>query len=250
MSKEIPTWRRRRSSGPLLIAHRGASARAPENSLEAFHRAVADGADGVELDARCCATGEVVVFHDDDLTRLAGRRERIDELSWRVLREVRLGGGVGIPSLAEAFEACGPDLLVNVELKVSRRKRAETARLVEGVVQVIARTFGGRAPRVLVSSFSLAVVKRWRRRCPQVQAAWIFHRNPRADLAALAGGLYAVHPQHRLCRADRVASWRDLGLAVHAWTIDDPASLRALAALGVDGLVTNDPAAARAALLT
>src|SRR5262245_51611322 len=95
-------------AGPLVIGHRGASARAPENSVEAFARARTDGADGVELDVLCCATGEVVVFHDDDLVRLAGRPERIDALSLAALREVHLQGGARIPTLEEAFEACGP----------------------------------------------------------------------------------------------------------------------------------------------
>jgi glycerophosphoryl diester phosphodiesterase len=79
-----------------------------------FERAARDGADGVELDVLCCRTGEVVVFHDDDLLRLAGRPERIDALAFAAVREVTLSGGVGIPTLEEAFEACGPELLVNV----------------------------------------------------------------------------------------------------------------------------------------
>jgi len=64
---------------PLVIAHRGASAAALENTVEAFARARADGADGVELDVLACASGQIVVFHDDDLTRLGGRPERVAE---------------------------------------------------------------------------------------------------------------------------------------------------------------------------
>ena len=75
-------WTRRRGAGlPLVLGHRGASARAPENSVEAFERARADGADGVELDVLQCATGEVVVFHDDDLRlRLPEFRKRFQAL--------------------------------------------------------------------------------------------------------------------------------------------------------------------------
>jgi glycerophosphoryl diester phosphodiesterase len=71
-----PAWGRR-DGVPLVIAHRGASALAVENTLAAFAAAAAAGADGVELDVRLCATGEVVVFHDADLRRLAGRADRI-----------------------------------------------------------------------------------------------------------------------------------------------------------------------------
>ncbi len=96
-------WGRRANAGPLVIGHRGASAREPENSLPAFRRAALDGADGVELDVLCCATGEVVVFHDDDLLRLAGRPYRVAGLPWAALREVRLSGGATIPTLEEAL---------------------------------------------------------------------------------------------------------------------------------------------------
>ena len=95
-------WQRReaqarRGRGPLVIGHRGASALAPENSLAAFARAARDGADGVELDVLCCATGEVVVFHDDDLARLAGRPDRVDALSLAELRAVTPDAGRAHP---------------------------------------------------------------------------------------------------------------------------------------------------------
>src|SRR3954447_12750112 len=98
-------WGRRPSGSPLLVGHRGASALAPENSVEAFARARADGADGVELDVLCCSPGEVVVFHDDDLARLGGRPDRIEALPLADLRRVRLRGDARIPTLEEALEA-------------------------------------------------------------------------------------------------------------------------------------------------
>src|SRR6476646_11792945 len=79
-------WRRRNVAElPLIIAHRGASAIETENTVGAFARARADGADGVELDVMTCGTGELVVFHDDDLTRLAGRPDRIPDTSFAAL---------------------------------------------------------------------------------------------------------------------------------------------------------------------
>src|SRR5688572_32534876 len=98
---------------PLVIAHRGASAICTENTTAAFERAARDGADGVELDVLLCRSGEVLVFHDDDLVRMMGRRQRVADLSYRTLRGLPLAGGLFIPTLEQAFEACGPDLLVN-----------------------------------------------------------------------------------------------------------------------------------------
>src|SRR5882757_8311365 len=105
-SAAMSTWGRSSGGNPLVIGHRGASTNVIENTVEAFARARADGADGVELDVSLCATGEVVVFHDDDLRRLANRLERVDALSLAALRDVKLPAGGRIPTLDEAFEAC------------------------------------------------------------------------------------------------------------------------------------------------
>jgi glycerophosphoryl diester phosphodiesterase len=242
------------SGGPLLLGHRGASAHLTENTLAAFQRAMADGADGVELDVQRCRTGEIVVFHDDDLVRLAGRPERITELSLATLREVRLRGGGRIPTLAETFEACGPDALVNVEIKAEGYLPASCAALVAGVSEVIARA--GAGSRVLVSSFNPAAIWLWRRHHGQVPSGLLFER-PRpfhrpwplhTDWLLPALRPSAVHPDHVLCTAQAVRRWHRRGYAVNVWTVDEPGRLQILAEMGVDALITNDPAAARSAL--
>jgi glycerophosphoryl diester phosphodiesterase len=230
--------------------HRGASARAPENSVEAFARARLDGADGVELDVLCCATGEVVVFHDDDLARLGHRPDRVETVPLEELRRVPLLGDARIPTLEEAFEACGPELLVNVELKAPRVGGGRLAALVEGVAAALARA--GTAPRVLVSSFSPRAVRLWMRRVPAVPAALLFERALPMPLrrAWPAAWLHpaALNPESVLCTPARVARWHALGYAVNTWTVDAKADVRACRAMGVDAIITNDPARARAAL--
>src|SRR5512147_2630414 len=106
---------------PLILAHRGASAEAPENTLAAFRLAMAQGADGVELDVHRCASGEVVVIHDEDARRTAGAPLRVAEAPLQALRALDAGGWKGeqfrgerIPLLAEVLEAL-PGALVNVE---------------------------------------------------------------------------------------------------------------------------------------
>lgn len=243
-------WARSAGSGPLIIGHRGASAREPENSLRAFERAARDGADGVELDVLCCRTGEVMVFHDDDLLRLAGRVERIDALTFAALREVTLSGGVGIPTLEEALEACGPHLLVNVELKADGPVDPAVPGLVDRVSTILDRT--GAAPRVLVSSFSPLAVWLWKRRRPDVKSALLWEREAALPLRR-AWSLpvlrpFAAHPDQRLCTPRLIRRLHRAGYPINTWTVDAPARLRELRDLGIDGLITNDPAAARAAL--
>src|SRR5512138_1747669 len=117
----------RAAGRPIVHGHRGASADAPENTLAAFRLAMAQGADGVELDVWRCASGEVVVFHDDDATRIAGSPLRPKDATLAELRALDVGAhrgeafrGERIPLLDEVLEAL-PSAVVNVELKSKGR---------------------------------------------------------------------------------------------------------------------------------
>jgi glycerophosphoryl diester phosphodiesterase len=196
-------WARRNGAElPLIVGHRGASAIESENSVAAFARARADGADGVELDAMICGTGEVVVFHDDDLVRLGKRPERIGDTPFSVLRGVTLTSGATIPTLEEVFEACGPEMLVNIELKIPSRGPAPIAPLVDRVAEILQRT--GAGSRVLVSSFHPRAVALWMRRSPSVRAGLLFEREAMLPLRrAWAAPLlrpFALHPRWSCAR--------------------------------------------------
>jgi glycerophosphoryl diester phosphodiesterase len=238
---------------PLIIAHRGASAACTENTAAAFARAAQDGADGVELDVLTCASGEVVVFHDDDLQRLAGRPERVAGLSLRQLRRIGLPGKTSIPTLEEAFEACGPELLVNVELKSGGLLDGAVSGLVAGVARVVDRCAAG--ARALISSFDPRAVWLWQQARPDLPAALLVERGQGASLVAACKALclpllrpLAVHPEVVLCRGDLVAACQRAGYLVNCWTVDDPSRLRQLRDMNIDGIICNDPAAARTAL--
>jgi glycerophosphoryl diester phosphodiesterase len=237
-------WRRRNGVElPVVIAHRGASAVETENTVPAFARARADGADGVELDVMTCGTGEVVVFHDDDLARLAGRPERIADTPFAALRDVKLTAGASIPTLEDVFEACGPDMLVNVELKVPNHGPAVLAPLVDRVAESVLRT--GAGARVLVSSFHPWAVRLWMKRLPAVPAGLLFEQESALPLrrawAAPFLRPFAMHPEVVLCSAERVAAWHRRGYMVNVWTVDAPAAIADCRRIRVDGVITNDP---------
>jgi glycerophosphoryl diester phosphodiesterase len=250
------SFRRTRSGLPLVFGHRGASALEIENTLAAFRRAMLDGADGVELDVQRCRSGEVVVFHDDDLSRLAGRPEAIEQLPLAALREVRLRGQGEIPTLTEALDACGASACVNVEIKYAGLRPGGCAALVDAVAVDIERI--GCGTRIIVSSFSPVAVWLWRKRMPKLPCGLLFERprpfrRPwplRMDRLLPFLRPHAVHPDDELCSPDAVAAWRRRGYLVNVWTVDDPVRQRALAAMGVDGIISNDPGRARAALTT
>src|SRR5215468_650212 len=124
-------WRRTRGR-PRVWAHRGDSAHAPENTMLAFDRARAAGADGIELDVRFDGGGNVVVFHDSPLERLTGQPGRMEDLSAADRRNLRVGGE-SVPLLADVLAEF--DLEIDVEIKALKVGRM--ARLVEATARVI-----------------------------------------------------------------------------------------------------------------
>jgi len=234
-----------------VIAHRGASADAPENTLAAFRQARAQGADGVELDVMRCKSGEVVVFHDDDVQRLGGRPGWVRQMRWDELCELDVGGGERIPQLDDVLEELGP-LLVNIELKSAPRwgQRLVDDGLAESVGSIISRHGGG--ARLLVSSFDPLLLLRFRRRARAIATGLLFaHDQARPYRQAWAAPLLAptaVHPDRLLVDARALGRWRAAGRAVNVWTVDDPGEVRLLCALGVDGIITNRPANTRSVI--
>jgi glycerophosphoryl diester phosphodiesterase len=247
----IPAAARTRHE-PLVLGHRGASADAPENTLAAFRLAMAQGADGVELDAWRCATGEVVVFHDQDGRRIAGSKLVVPEANFRDLRALDVGSWKGarfagerIPRLEEALEQL-PDAVVNVELK-SRGGETELARAAAEVIRA------SRADeRVVVSSFDWRLVAAFRAAAPGIPVGLLFEGNRGWRLRVAAGSRLlkpqALHPARALVTAERVHSWRRRGLAVNVWTVDEPEELVRLAEMGVSAVITNVPGRAVEAL--
>lgn len=233
----------RRTDRPWIIAHRGASQDFCENTIDAFVGAREAGADGIELDVHVCRSGQLVVFHDFDLMRLANREGRISELSLDELRRVELPGGARIPTLADVFEELPKGFLINVEIKSRRVGAART------VVASLARLIE-KAPRdgVWVSSFDPTALWELRRLAPGVPRGLLFHSKQvlplRRGWLHRVVGASAVHPEAALIAASMCDAWHRKGLRVSTWTVDEPVEMRRLAGAGIDALITNDPAGA------
>ena len=233
----------------LIWAHRGASADAPENTLAAFSLALAQGADGIELDAQRCASGEVLVLHDDSLARTTGFAARVTDASYSVVRTLDAGAwkaerfrGERIPLLAEVLQAF--PRLVNVELKCDRR---DDGGLTAEVLRVVR---AARAEeRVVISSFNPACLWRARGIAPAIPRAVLFESQQRwalrSALAAPLLGAQALHPEHVLATPQRVRRWRARGYSLACWTVDDPDLAARLYADGVGAIFTNRPALMR-----
>jgi glycerophosphoryl diester phosphodiesterase len=224
-------------------AHRGDSAHAPENTMLAFTKAKEAGADGIELDVRFDADHTVVVFHDKTLDRLTGAPGRMELLA-RAEREGVRVGGEPVPTLAEVLHEI--DLEVNVELKINDKGRGGP--LVAATAKVIKDA--GASDRVCVSSFDPIALVQFHRHLPEVALGFLFGDDQplpvRKGWVGTWIGTTLVHPQHTLVNERTVAKWHRMGMPINTWTVDDPAELRRLADLGVDGVFANDPAAALA----
>jgi glycerophosphoryl diester phosphodiesterase len=213
---------------PVIIAHRGASQKARENTVEAFRLARDLGADWVELDVHATADGALAVHHDAALAEGGV----IAELAARELP-------AWLPLLDAALDAC-EGMGVNVEIK-----DAPAA----AVVTLLAERSGDQP--VLVSSFDFETIDSVRALDPAVPTAWLTSRlrDPAAAVARAAGAGHAgLHPFVLTVTEDLVALAHAAGLAVNTWTVDDPDLIAAVAAMGVDGIVTNVPDIALAVL--
>lgn len=226
----------------LVIAHRGASAAFPENTLAAFSGAIAQGADGVELDVRRTADRRLAVAHDDVLA------------DGRVLVETA-GADLpeGITELATALDVCAPLAIVNIEIKnwPDDRDFDPREQLAASVVALLDERGELDDGRNLISCFHLPTIDRVHELAPGLATAWLLGLVEDAgeliDKAAERGHV-AVHPHHVFVNEDFVSRAHAAGLAVNTWTCDDPERIRWLADVGVDAVVTNVPDVALSAL--
>ena len=233
---------------PAIFAHRGASAHAPENTLAAFELAIRQGADAIELDAMLCASGEVVVIHDETLERTTDGQGLVSETPLEVLRQLDAGsyfdpafGGQRIPTLEEVLESVGGRIYINIELKNYTTPRDP---LPERVAALVERF--GLEESVLFSSFNPWTLRRAHARLPRVPLGLLTTpgwtgRVLNGPLGRLVVPYEALHPERRSVTPALVAAAHRRGARLHTYTVDDPAEARYLFALGVDGIFTNDP---------
>ena len=235
-----------------ILGHRGASSDAPENTLTAFRLAMDQGADGVELDARLCGSGEVVVFHDERLERLTGASGRVVDTSWAKLSQLEVAGPAGrprerIPLLAEVLEALPRTAFVNVELKSEDWNGTRVAEAAGALLEG-----GGHQAHVVVSSFDARCLLRLALAHPRLRRGLLLDPDKpqlvQRHLLLPLVGRDAVHPEAgHLSEAD-VRRWHAGGREVAVWTVDDPDVARRLRGWGVDTCITNRPGALRAGL--
>jgi glycerophosphoryl diester phosphodiesterase len=228
---------------PKIIAHRGASAHAPENTIAAFQLALEQGADGIELDVMLSKDGHLVVIHDDTVDRTTDGKGYVREMTLEELKSLDAGEGQSIPTLDEVFKAFGGRLIINVELKnytsVFDGLPIETAKLVKK------HQLG---ESVIVSSFNPFNLPRFHARMPEVDLGLLTQPNTAKKWVWRLFKYDALHPHFSDVDQVLVAALHSRNRKVNVWTVDEPSEIQRLAALEVDSIITNDPKAAREVL--
>ena len=241
-------------SGPLIFAHRGASAYAPENTLAAFRLAFEQGADGIELDAKLSADGIVVVMHDQTVDRTTNGSGSVSKLTMSEIKLLDAGGhfspsfiGEPVPTLEEVFEAVGKRLLINIEL--TNYDSAIDALPIR-VAQLIKKHH--LSDQVMMSSFHPLNLIRFHWQLPTVTTGLLTQpAGAGAWARSWIGTLLpydALHPYFADVNAEMVDRIHQRGKKINVWTVNSGEEICRLKNLMVDGIITDDPILARKAL--
>jgi glycerophosphoryl diester phosphodiesterase len=239
---------------PIILAHRGDLAHAPENTLASFAQALQKGADGVELDAKLTSDGHVIVIHDTTVDRTTNGKGRIPSHSLESIRKLDAGAwfdekfrGEKVPLLEEVFELVGKDKLINIELTNYATPRDG---LVVKVCELIERhnnhkqiIFSSFFPSNLkIASQKLPAVPRGLLAMPGLVGIWA------RSFGFMFGEYQALHPHISSVNKQQIQRVHRINRRVHVWTANTPEEINQLKEWGVDGIFTDDPQTAVRAL--
>jgi len=238
---------------PIIFAHRGDLAHAPENTLPAFQQALQKGADGVELDVKLTADGHVIVIHDSTLDRTTDGKGRVASSTLEAIRKLDAGkwfnekfAGTKVPLLEEVFEVVGKDKMINIELKLTNSREG----LVVKVCELIKRH--NNHSQILFSSFFPSSLKIAAQTLPEIPRGLLampgFLGLWARSFGFMFGDYQALHPHILSTSREQILRAHRLKRRVHVWTVNAPSEITKLKEWDVDGIITDDPQTAVRAL--
>ena len=230
---------------PLIIAHRGASKLAPENTMPAFRKALELGADGIELDVHMSSDGFLVVTHDEMLDRTSNGKGLVRDRTLAELRSLDFGSwfsedfrGERIPMLEDVLALLsGWDGLLNIEIKNGPVFYPGIERAVADAVKKHKRT-----NRTIISSFNHYSLVEIRKYEPEIKTAPLYMAGIyRPWEYARSLGAAAIHPLFYNIVPEVMKGCKENNIRVHPFTVDQPEQIKQVAAAGADGIITNVP---------
>lgn len=230
----------------LIIAHRGASSLAPENTFAAFDRALAGGADGIEFDLQLSKDNYPVVIHDENLERTTTGQGMVRDYDLADLKSFDAGSwfaaefsGERIPTLDQLFKRYeNSKLLFNLELKTSM---TDNQGLEEAVLKCVAEF--NLEKRVVISSFNHQSLVRCKELNPHIRTGMLYFEELESPWErALSLGCYSAHPFfYYLQEAEVIEGFKNHNLPVYTWTVNDPEQMEYLVKNEIDAIITDYP---------
>lgn len=235
-----------RRKKPLVFAHRGASAYAPENTLSAFDLAVQQGCDGIELDVHLSLDKKLIVIHDEHIEKTTNGKGLVQDLTVEELKEYDAGSwfnetfkGEKIPLLEEVFELVPPHILINVEIK-------NIPSFYEGIEHELCQIIRKykREETLVVSSFDHQSLLEVNRICPEVKIGLLYVSNL-FDHVKYAESIhvpvYSLHPKHDCIKRQDIKKAVQKGLYVFPWTVNNTEQMKEMVTYGFSGIMTDYP---------
>jgi len=244
------------ASNPMIVAHRGSSYEAPENTLPAFELAWEQGADAVEGDFLLTGDGKIVCFHDRDTKRLTGQKMDISKTSFADLQKLDVGKwkdekflGTRMPLISDVFATIPPRKKIFVEVKCGPE-------IVEPLIKEIEKS-GLKDDQVVLICFNQEVVKQFKKARPQHKAYWLCRIKKKKG--EWTPSVASVLSTLETCLADGLDSYfatpeeytqavMNAGYEWHAWTINDPQVAKELVGRSISSITTDRPVEIREAL--
>lgn len=221
----------------LKIGHRGACGYTAENSLESFQKGIALGADMIEFDVHQCASGEIVVIHDETVDRTTTGTGTVMQLTHTELQTFALHNNARIPTLHEALHCIARKAIVNIELK-----GANTALPVAEIINEFIALHGWQLHDFIVSSFDHVQLRAIKELLPSLRIGILFDALP-DDYATYIEqfNAYSINLKTSLVTTELIADAHARGLLVCVYTVNDPGQIAQYKALGVDGIFSDFP---------
>lgn len=222
----------------LNIGHRGARGHIAENTLESIQKAIDLNVDGVEIDVFRCASGEIVVFHDKELSRLTNSNGFIEDILLDSLNHILVEGKYRIPTLEEVLELINGNILLNVELK-GKNTAVPTASILKDFIT----NTKWEVNQLIVSSFDwdeLTLFKNQNTNIPIGVLNDSYTINETIEMAIKLKAI-AIHPNFSSLDQEVVNTIHDAGFKIYSWTINEPDEIRKAMEFGIDGIITDFP---------
>jgi glycerophosphoryl diester phosphodiesterase len=231
----------------MVIAHRGFSGQAPENTLASFKKAIELGSDMIELDVRFSKDGQVVVVHDDTIDRTTNGRGKVSDYTLKELKQFDAGSwflpqfsGEQIPTLKEVLELAKGRILVNIEIKNESLGQYAVTDLADRALREVKKA--EMAEQVIFSSFYPSALARIKERDPRIWVALLYNRSWNYLPEITRGNPFSIlNLRNSYLTKDKIAKIHREGMRVNVYTVNSEEEMEQFVGWGIDGIITNHP---------